>query len=306
MINFMRAHKFVISANFHAGAEVVNYPWDKWSRLHADDEWFYKISREYADTVHKYSASGYMTDEMNGVTNGYAWYYVSGGRQDFSTYELQGREVTIELDGNYFVTPTANLNILWQANYRSLLGYLENALYGIHGHVLNTTTLDPISARVFISGHDKDSSHIYSDLYTGRFDRLIAPGTWNLSFRATGYYDLELSNIIVVPGQSTNINADMVPIVNSVDSTNPEVPVLYPNPASDKIRCVLHERFLGNLNIKIVSSSGVLISDYNTIAVSLTPVIIDVKRFLGGSYTIIFTNSDTKISTKARIIVTNN
>ena len=59
MMRFMRKHKFVISANFHAGAEVVNYPWDRYlSKFHADDSWFYTISRAYADTVHIYSRSG--------------------------------------------------------------------------------------------------------------------------------------------------------------------------------------------------------------------------------------------------------
>ena len=70
----------------------------------------------------------------NGVTNGADWYVIYGGRQDFVTYELQGREVTIELDDEY-VTPAAQLNSLWEYNCRSLLGYLENALYGIHGYV---------------------------------------------------------------------------------------------------------------------------------------------------------------------------
>ena len=54
-------------------------------------------------------------------------------RQDFVTSELQGREVTIELD-DQFITPAAQLTLLWQNNWHSLLGYLENALYGIHGH----------------------------------------------------------------------------------------------------------------------------------------------------------------------------
>jgi len=75
-----------------------------------------------------------MTFMYNGVTNGYEWYQINGGRQDFVTRELQGREVTIELHDDY-VTPESQLNSLWQYNYRSLLGYLENALYGIHGYI---------------------------------------------------------------------------------------------------------------------------------------------------------------------------
>ena len=132
MIRFMRKHNFVLSANFHSGAEVVNYPWDRWSRLHADDAWFNNISRKYADTVHFYSVPGYMTDLNDGITNGYQWYQINGGRQDFVTYELHGREVTIELDTNY-VTPASQLASLWQYNWHSLIGYLENAMYGIHG-----------------------------------------------------------------------------------------------------------------------------------------------------------------------------
>jgi hypothetical protein len=177
MMKFMRKHKFVISANFHAGAEVVNYPWDRWMRLHPDNTWFYNISRSYADTVHAHSVPGYLTMLNNGITNGYAWYDVIGGRQDFVTWELQGREVIIELDYTKF-TPPGDLEDLWESNWRSLLGYLENALYGIHGLVKDSDTDEPVPARIFITGHDADSSHIYSDTVSGRFTRLLAPGSF--------------------------------------------------------------------------------------------------------------------------------
>ena len=155
MIKFMRKHRFVLSANFHSGAEVVNYPWDRWlSKFHADDSWFNSISRAYADTVHIYSGPAYMNFLDNGVTRGAVWYIVYGGRQDFVTGELHGREVTIELDDQY-VTPAAQLPLLWENNWRSLLGYLENALYGIHGVVRNINSHVPVPAKVFINGHDK-------------------------------------------------------------------------------------------------------------------------------------------------------
>jgi hypothetical protein len=303
MIKFMGRHKFVLSANFHSGAEVVNYPWDRWSRLHADNDWFYNISREYADTVHTHSVSGYMKDLDNGITNGYGWYPVYGGRQDFVTYDLHGREVTIELDGKYFVTPSANLNSLWEFNWRSLIGYLENALNGIHGIVRNVTTSAPVPAKIFITGHDKDNSQVYSDTLTGSFARLIAPGTWNLTFSAGGYVDTTISNIVIVSGQAYNIVVDMVPIINNIDTANPETPVLYPNPATTETKAVLPDKILGTVQVRITSLSGRLISDYKTEAIKGMPVTINLVKFAAGTYSVVFTNISTKSSCNGKFVV---
>ena len=73
---------------------------------------------------------------------------------------------------------------------------LENALYGIHGVVMDSISHAPVAAKIFITGHDKDSSHVYSDTITGRFVRLLAPGSWNLTFSAKGYNDLTINDIL--------------------------------------------------------------------------------------------------------------
>lgn len=303
MIKFMRKHNFIISANFHSGAEVVNYPWDRWlSKIHVDDSWFNSISRAYADTVHRYSGPAYMNELDYGVTRGAAWYIIYGGRQDFVTYELQGREVTIELDDQY-ITPAAQLTLLWQNNWRSLLGYLENALYGIHGLVLNANSSAPVPARVFIMGHDKDSSHVYSDTLSGSFVRLLAPGSWNLTFSAVGYLDTTISNIILASGQKTDIIVTMVPIINSIDTTNTEAPILYPNPATTELSAVLPERIMGNISIRIFNQAGTIFSDYIMEAIQGVPVKIDITRLSGGIYSVVFTNTDRKISYHSRFIV---
>ncbi|MCF8344379.1 MAG: zinc carboxypeptidase, partial [Bacteroidales bacterium] len=96
-MNFAEFHDFVMSCNLHGGAEVCNYPWDTWAQLHADDDWWQFVCREYADTVHAYGPPGYLTDLNNGITNGYAWYTISGGRQDYMNYFHSCREYTLEI-----------------------------------------------------------------------------------------------------------------------------------------------------------------------------------------------------------------
>lgn len=302
MIRFLREHKSIISANFHAGAEVVNFPWDRWeTRYHADHKWFNEICRAYADTVHIYSGPLYMKDFENGVTRGSDWYIIYGGRQDFVNWELQGREVTIELDATK-LTPASKLEQLWQNNWRSLLGYAENGLYGIHGIVLDSISNSPVPARIFIKGHDKDSSHVYSDTLTGRFERLLAPGSWNLTFSAQGYNDLTVNDITVVSRQKADLTVYMVPAGKTDNGLYPEAPVLYPNPARNQLEAALPETISGPVNIIIVNISGKLISDYDEDVSPGMPLLIDLTRFSPGVYSIIFKSKD-GTTLRARFIV---
>jgi hypothetical protein len=189
---------------------------------------------------------------------------------------------------------------LWQYNWRSLLGYLENALYGIHGTVKDANTLEPVAARVFISGHDKDSSHVYSDTLTGKFTRFLAPGAWSLSFSAKGYRDTTIDNVFVLQGQKTDLIVEMesntIPVVT--------VPLLYPNPATSKLTAILPEKLNGIVNIKIISQSGVKVADYNEDFLFGFPLEIDVRGLAGGGYTIIFTNTHSGVTYRSRFIAT--
>jgi hypothetical protein len=305
MMKFMRSHRFVLSANFHAGAELVNYPWDRWlDILHADNDWFYDISRAYADTVHIYAPSDYMGDLDNGITRGSLWYIVRGGRQDFMTQELHGREVTIELDYKH-VTPASELQGLWENNWHSLLGYIENALYGVHGLVLDSESSSPVAAEIFIKGHDKDSSQVYSDILTGSFVRLIAPGVWPFTFSAGGYRDTTI-NITVNSGQKTDITMYMQKATTPPDTSEtplPEPPALYPNPASSVLNALPTEDLSGTVNVMIIDVSGRVIIYYYTEFTKDIPLIIDINRLSAGTYYAVFTNSKKKATSMGRFIV---
>ena len=82
---------FVLSANFHSGAVVINYPFDS-SESHRDgvysvapdDETFKFLAKTYADN-HKTMATNVkcsrFDDFPEGITNGAQWYDIKGGMQ---------------------------------------------------------------------------------------------------------------------------------------------------------------------------------------------------------------------------------
>ncbi len=218
-VNLASANYFVMSCNFHGGSEVVNYPWDAWPRLTADNNWWIYVCRMYADTVHANAPSGYMSGFNNGITNGYAWYYVGGGRQDYHTYFRRGRECTIEIS-NTKLLPPAQLPAHWNYNYKSFLNYIQEVLYGVTGTVKDSVTNLPVKAKVTIAGHDLDSSEVYSDSLFGKYYRLIYGGTYNLTFSAPGYYTETVPNVYVKNDSTTIRNVLLNPIVQGITNGN--------------------------------------------------------------------------------------
>lgn len=219
MMAFMEDTRPVLSANFHGGAEVVNYPMDTWSRPHADDDWYRALSRAYTDTVHAYAPLGYMTFKENGITNGYAWYPVYGGRQDYNNVLLHGREVTIELSDDK-TPPESDIENYWQYNRRSLLQYMYGAFTGISGIVTDSVSGFPIGAEIRMLHHDADSSFVISDLSDGRFLRLTGGGRYLLQVKAPGYAT-QTRYVQVLPGSLSNVAFMLVPFASKGFFPNP-------------------------------------------------------------------------------------
>jgi len=191
MMGLLDTLHFVMSANFHGGAEVVNFPWDSWvstSNPHADNDWFYFISREYADEVHLHAPAAYMDYLDNGVTHGGDWYVVTGSRQDYMTWYNRGREVCLEVSDTKTI-PASELLNHWNYNYPSMIKYMKQVQYGIRGIITDACTGQPIVANISITGHDQtnDQSDQYSELPLGDYYRPIEAGTYSVVYSAPGY-----------------------------------------------------------------------------------------------------------------------
>jgi hypothetical protein len=213
MMNIANDESFVISMNFHGGAEVINYPWDTWPQLHADDNWYYDISRNYADSAQYYSPSGYLTDLDNGITNGYAWYTTNGCRQDYMNYWHGCREVTGEISGTKLLS-ASQLPAHWTYNRVSFLNWFENALYGIRGVVTDDVTGDPVFATVTLVGHDMDSSRVFTDPDVGDYHRMVESGYYDVEFKAPGYYLKTVKGVPVSDFTGTRVDVTLTPLPN--------------------------------------------------------------------------------------------
>ncbi|MCD4698201.1 MAG: hypothetical protein K8S16_18405 [Bacteroidales bacterium] len=226
-------NRFVLSANCHSGAEVFNYPWDTWAVLPADNDWWYYVGREWADTVHEHGPAGYFTGLDNGVTNGFQWYSISGGRQDYMNYFQHCREFTHEIS-NVKVMPESMLPSFWEYNYRSFINYMEQTLYGIRGTVTDSATGQPLSASVLIEGHDIDNSWVGSNPSDGWFFRPVYEGNYSLSFFVPGYASKTLTDISVLNQQATTLDIKLrhtgININENLVSKNFSIG---PNPAKD-------------------------------------------------------------------------
>ena len=122
MMKFQAAHHFKLSANFHGGAEVVNYPWDTTADAFPLLNLVKALSLDYSKRV---SYLWNSTQFQQGVTNGYAWYEVNGGMQDWSYHWYNDLQVTIELTKTKW--PALNtIQKSYAANRDALLAYIED------------------------------------------------------------------------------------------------------------------------------------------------------------------------------------
>lgn len=205
-------YPFVMAANYHGGSEVVNYPWDNTHTLHADDDWWQYVSREYADLAQSVN-SNYMNDLDNGITNGAQWYMIGGGRQDYMNGYRQCREVTIECSTTK-KPQGSQLPNFWDYNHNSMLTYMEQCLNGVHGFVYDAATGQPIEGvTITVQGHDDEYS-IVSSHEVGDFHRPIKGGTYTFVFSKEGYLSQTIE-VTVADGQRFELNdIQLLPLID--------------------------------------------------------------------------------------------
>ena len=209
MMDLAQQYLFTMGANYHGGAEVVNYPWDTYQPVHPDDAWWRLVCTEYVTNARAVSSS-YMTDTYSsGITNGYAWYTINGSRQDYMNYYGQCRELTLECSSSK--TPSASqLPNFWNYNHNSMLTYMEQCLKGVHGVVRDANTQQPIEGvTVKVQNHDALGSWVTSHA-VGDFHRPIKGGNYTFKFTKEGYCS-ETVDVSITDGARVDLEVYLSP-----------------------------------------------------------------------------------------------
>lgn len=126
VMKFQEERKFSLSANFHGGAVVFNYPWDSKIERHPMNDFLIDISLEYS----KLNLPMWNSTEFSqGITNGADWYIVKGGMQDWSYVVHNDLQFTIELSDVKYPN-FAEIPKFYNDNKKAMIEFMNTIFQG--------------------------------------------------------------------------------------------------------------------------------------------------------------------------------
>ncbi|EDO46467.1 predicted protein [Nematostella vectensis] len=222
VMNWLKSEPFVLSANLHGGTLVANYPYDnippelKKSTVRVyygspDDDVFVKIAKAYS-SQHPTMRKGdpkcpiHRNERFkDGITNGAAWYPISGGMQDYNYYHSNCFEITLELGCCKF-PPTRYVKDYWYANRKALLSYIKLVhTTGIRGFVTEPDGSPVEGAKIVVDDRTKK----VTSFQDGDYWRFLVPGTYMVRVKKRGYKNTA-KTVTVDEGVSSVVNFTLV------------------------------------------------------------------------------------------------
>lgn len=142
MMEYVEEHDFLLSANLHGGAEVMNYPWDSFTSDERPVDcanWWQDVCRRFVDTCRLARASAFSDVCGQGYIAGGDWYVIRNGRQDYMN-NLGISELTMEVS-SVKMLPTSQLEYYWSFQRSSLINYIRE-IYSLANPPLSVGHLD--------------------------------------------------------------------------------------------------------------------------------------------------------------------
>ncbi|XP_045896662.1 carboxypeptidase M [Micropterus dolomieu] len=214
VIGWLRTESFVLSANLHGGALVASYPYDNSNRgsefvggasITPDEDVFVHLAKVYSYN----HASMHLGDSCNdgrpfidGITNGYQWYPLEGGMQDYNYVWAQCLELTLEVSCCKF-PPVKQLPALWTDNRKALLAFIKQVHLGVKGRVFDGSGVPVQNAVVEVKGR-RNMCPFRTDRH-GEYYRLLLPGSYTFTVTYPGHE--VLTETLNIPNGPDNYSA---------------------------------------------------------------------------------------------------
>lgn len=179
MMDFQKSRNFSLSANFHGGTEVVNYPWDTKGEDFPLLNLVKELSLEYAEAIPSMRDNDEFTD---GVVNGYAWYEINGGMQDWSYHWHNDLQVTIELSHSKWPS-YSQVPGYYKKNKASLLTFMKRVHQGL-GLKFNKKVTGNIKIRKLMGNHYQEIMTLQLD--KNEFYKVLEQGSYQLDIEYNG------------------------------------------------------------------------------------------------------------------------
>ena len=207
----LASHHFVTGITYHSYSELVLFPFGYANNLQAPDYGaLQELANEMAFTIP--AAGGGYYDPIP------SWqlYPASGTTDDYAYGEHGVFSFTIEL-GTQFIPPASQIEGICEDNLEAALILLRRSNYKtLTGHITDSETGDPVVAEIYIDGIDNTGEFrkpYESDLYFGRYYRLLQDGTYDVTFSAPGYESITINDIGISLFQQTVLDVELVPVL---------------------------------------------------------------------------------------------
>ncbi|XP_077399776.1 carboxypeptidase M isoform X2 [Vanacampus margaritifer] len=196
VIGWLKMETFVLSANLHGGALVASYAYDNsngggelvgQASLTPDDDVFVHLAKVYSHnhaSMHQGGRCGDQGPFQEGITNGYQWYPLTGGMQDYNYVWARCLEVTLEVSCCKF-PPARQLPALWADNRKSLLAFIRQVHLGVKGRVFDGSGVAVQDAVVEVTGR-RNMCPFRTDKH-GEFYRLLLPANYTFTVTYPGH-----------------------------------------------------------------------------------------------------------------------
>lgn len=196
VLNYIWRHPAVTYVSYHAGIRFISHPWSYCNSSNntiPELSLIQFLSARYDSFTHYTYGQG--ADRM---------YPINGSTKDFDySYGMMGWSIEVH---ETKTPPPSEIDPTFNLNKPAMIALMHHAGQGISGTVTDAITGAPVPCQIQVNPANWLS---YNNPELGDFHRFYLPGTYQITFRALGYRETTLTDIVVPDSGDSVVTVDV-------------------------------------------------------------------------------------------------